>query len=579
MEIIQKTLRQRNAPGVQRTFPSLDKLGILFLCLPLFVTFYTIDTARWVNGLPPFYIQAPLAFILSSVLLGIIKNQRLAYFSVLGLGLSASLIQGLWLLRESPIIWFGVAMLTVTWLTGLATTILSKRLFQPIISLLPSLAVLAIALGFLSSGYHQSLPFFFLSSIPALVYYQSGRWSNEEVRRRPHSIVAVIGIATMSVTVLTAWIIPSPNSGMRPGILKYMEEPFFAVVERYSGAFTAIPNRKDWPRFELQEQLTFTEPIAQSEDVLMIVKAEVPYKWRLRTYEIYTPNGWITHPVESMPMNTGAISKSIRGSPSGYELLPIRVRTSSFMTSLASAGRPAASEFPSFFQLSPDLQFTVGWGGQPVSYVPKDVESSWRKILDTLASPSDAPQGGRVENSQLTFAELLTKENLRLTNDQPSSQVFIKLERTNPSSAPPIALMFRERRYPPRTYETIGLISTALPEDLKSVNGEIPQWISDRYLQLPPEFPADVRVLARDLAIGQDDVYSIADAIATFLRAIPYNTTDWEPPPLDRDPVEWFLTTQEVGFCNYYASAMITCLLYTSPSPRDATLSRMPSSA
>ena len=27
------------------------------------------------------------------------------------------------------------------------------------------------------------------------------------------------------------------------------------------------------------------------------------------------------------------------------------------------------------------------------------------------------------------------------------------------------------------------------------------------------------------------------------------------------------------------ASALITCLLYTSPSPRDATLSRMPSSA
>ena len=30
---------------------------------------------------------------------------------------------------------------------------------------------------------------------------------------------------------------------------------------------------------------------------------------------------------------------------------------------------------------------------------------------------------------------------------------------------------------------------------------------------------------------------------------------------------------------NHYKSSIITCLLYTSPSPRDATLSRMPSSA
>ena len=33
------------------------------------------------------------------------------------------------------------------------------------------------------------------------------------------------------------------------------------------------------------------------------------------------------------------------------------------------------------------------------------------------------------------------------------------------------------------------------------------------------------------------------------------------------------------GFLSYNDGAAYTCLLYTSPSPRDATLSRMPSSA
>ena len=34
-----------------------------------------------------------------------------------------------------------------------------------------------------------------------------------------------------------------------------------------------------------------------------------------------------------------------------------------------------------------------------------------------------------------------------------------------------------------------------------------------------------------------------------------------------------------LGVLAYYATHLYTCLLYTSPSPRDATLSRMPSSA
>ena len=48
--------------------------------------------------------------------------------------------------------------------------------------------------------------------------------------------------------------------------------------------------------------------------------------------------------------------------------------------------------------------------------------------------------------------------------------------------------------------------------------------------------------------------------------------------PIDTETVEKFITNisrslEELG------QSEITCLLYTSPSPRDATLSRMPSSA
>ena len=45
-----------------------------------------------------------------------------------------------------------------------------------------------------------------------------------------------------------------------------------------------------------------------------------------------------------------------------------------------------------------------------------------------------------------------------------------------------------------------------------------------------------------------------------------------------KDPLEWIHNKVE-GKTEYTSLLYIPCLLYTSPSPRDATLSRMPSSA
>ena len=42
---------------------------------------------------------------------------------------------------------------------------------------------------------------------------------------------------------------------------------------------------------------------------------------------------------------------------------------------------------------------------------------------------------------------------------------------------------------------------------------------------------------------------------------------------------ESFAKAAKMATANHYADGAAFCLLYTSPSPRDATLSRMPSSA
>ena len=51
------------------------------------------------------------------------------------------------------------------------------------------------------------------------------------------------------------------------------------------------------------------------------------------------------------------------------------------------------------------------------------------------------------------------------------------------------------------------------------------------------------------------------------------------PPLVVREPLEAFLDAHGIGVGRVEAERIGDCLLYTSPSPRDGLLSRMPSSA
>ena len=53
----------------------------------------------------------------------------------------------------------------------------------------------------------------------------------------------------------------------------------------------------------------------------------------------------------------------------------------------------------------------------------------------------------------------------------------------------------------------------------------------------------------------------------------------FKQPQIVRTQEKTMLMEEDTKNSNYELDVILTCLLYTSPSPRDATLSRMPSSA
>src|SRR5581483_836734 len=109
-------------------------------------------------------------------------------------------------------------------------------------------------------------------------------------------------------------------------------------------------------------------------------------------------------------------------------------------------------------------------------------------------------------------------------------------------------------------YQVRAKIASPTIEQLRAAAAEYPQWIKDRYLEVPPNIRADFKGLAEKITEGMDNPYDKAADITNYLRAnLQYETT-LPAAPEGRDPLDWVLFTYKKGFCNYYASAEVMLL-------------------
>ena len=103
-------------------------------------------------------------------------------------------------------------------------------------------------------------------------------------------------------------------------------------------------------------------------------------------------------------------------------------------------------------------------------------------------------------------------------------------------------------------------VESAVPnysrQSLTAAGREVPDWVRQKYLQLPAGLPERVRSLARDITASALTPYDQAKAIETYLRNYPY-TLALPAPPANRDIVDYFLFDLKKGYCDYYASSMV----------------------
>jgi transglutaminase-like putative cysteine protease len=109
------------------------------------------------------------------------------------------------------------------------------------------------------------------------------------------------------------------------------------------------------------------------------------------------------------------------------------------------------------------------------------------------------------------------------------------------------------------SYEVRSSIAAVTEVQLRQAGTDYPEWITDRYLQLPDEITPRTIELAQTIKGDLENPYDIAVAITEYLRTYEYSDTI-EAPPLNREVVDWWLFDYAKGFCQYYATSQVVLL-------------------
>ena len=574
--------------------PSRKEVMVLvLLALPLIVTAATIEAADWVDGLPSLIAVVAVSLVGWTLLARSRIPWWIGHPVALILGLLVALILGAFTISEANGIgdmfsligsWFGaigsqegnrgvaitgIWLLTVALWMGHFTVWFSYRRSFALLAALPGFGVLLVVLTFLPSDYYWYFFMYLLAAAPGVAYRYNGHWSKDG-RRVPLVGTLVVGVLLMIVAVAPVWYAPAPEGTVIP-LSSALEEPWYSFREEWSGLFHGVPNRQEWLFFSPPIDLAFRSPVGLGEDVLFEVESEQPHRWRMRVYETYTSKGWISNeePVE-MPSAKVPLNEYVQPWADRKEV-QIGVRMHSKANALMSVGEPLSTNIPSRVEVAPPTNFTLYLEGyKQVDYLPQEMREKLSTLGPRIGSSEDEQllllgravpsDSGLFVTSTLDLGEMGFKSVQADDSNGAGTEVpYIVVERTESSPAPPVALLGQRILVPPKQYKTAGSISVAEPHRLRLAEQDYPLDVTDRYLQLPHDFPETVKKLAEGLTADANNPYDKAEAIRRYLTTLPY-TLDFVSPPEGRDWVEHFLFVERRGFCQNYASIMITML-------------------
>jgi transglutaminase-like putative cysteine protease len=195
-------------------------------------------------------------------------------------------------------------------------------------------------------------------------------------------------------------------------------------------------------------------------------------------------------------------------------------------------------------------------------------EGEWFSTFteEQLFAPSQEPlpypewEGRRLERFTIVPSNSLTQFHAPSEPVWLDAPAFLQYQPNPDGSLDIQALISPLTRSPGEGYQVESWVTRATQQQLADAGTDYPDWILERYLQVPDEITERTRSLAVQVAEGAQNPYEIAVTVTEYLRDnITYREVI-DVPPANQETVDWLLFDYRQGFCNYYASAEVILL-------------------
>jgi len=468
--------------------------------------------------------------------------------SILGLALGHSQF------NKRAVRWlvFGYSVILIPWQLSLVIdpdVLLSERLASVGGRLLFSLEVF-----FRRDPVEDSLLFVaFISTLAWFLSITSGYWW----ARHKNYLMATLPGGIFALTIQGYDQIP----GSRNWLLGF----YFLLALLLLGRFYFLQNREQWQ--ERQVFLMQESAFDISRGMVITAVLFVFIAWSMpasqagldtarRTWDRLTKpwrdmQEWLSNAVE--PLESQAPPKS-----------------GDFFTSRLNLGTGnPLSETVLFSIQAPELleqQARFYWRGYVYDLYQNNIWSNTEAELEEF-SPADnqldIPDSGTRSIVTLTVTTQI-RQFLLYTATQPlwvSRPANIRFATAGPGEQDLFAWLADTQLAPGEQYQFRASVADPSIQELQAAGTEYPQWVTEKYLQLPENFSPRIRELASEITADLETPYDKAAAITSYLRReIEYVNPLPQPLPEGEDPLEWVLFDLKQGFCNYYASAEVLML-------------------
>ena len=560
---------------------------VIVLLLVLSVV-WSVETAHWVSGMPSFSMTAIVA-VVTGMLLAKVKRWAILLHGVSALIAYVMLVwqsryltqDGWFIAKTGDMIsrsqeWVGAAgsggisadplpfviiVFIFTWIvTYLGSWFVFRSLrFWP--AVIPAGLALFLNLLYLPEKFWVFFYLFILMVVllSMRMYFLRKRaaWDRKEV---PYvrGISPAFGFTTLLLagTILaTVALVPRTDFGptvMRQG-WQVMSIPWKAMETELGRVLSFLPAQIPYTIHKFGDAFPFRGASNLGNHVVMTVSADQPAYWRAETFEVYTPNGWLTG--DRTDLNEAFLPGEDEEVAvyEGTELIEQSVEMGVSSDAIFAGSNPLHSTRGFEVEIAPPMTFEIDLS------VPTDFEAFPPDLQDVArAIRADA------ETGTLTFTNALAA--------MPEDTVIQEIERDGTRAKrvvlsrkppnPPDITALRPLRdlHPEDTYDAVSYSSSASEEALQQAGNDYPSWVTDRYLQLTDDLPNRVRGLAEGLTDNRDNPYDKAIALRNWLRTIPTYSTDIEAPPEEADGVDYFLFETKRGYSSYYSSSMVVML-------------------